>query len=93
MEFEQSPIVEEELYINFSLDERWILEKTWLEGVNMYMGKTPLMFEDANNSTRGVTFLGSCNLAEMQWRMYVQVREKDTDNTEILTASFSTYND
>jgi len=92
IEFDQRPIVEEELFVNFELNDDWTIEKTWIEGLNMFMGKTPIMFEDANNNKRGVTFLGSCNLAEMQWIMYIQIKQKDTDNTQLLTASFSTYN-
>lgn len=91
IEFTHKPVSEEELTVKFNLPSNWVIEKAWIEGVNMYMGKTPVMFENVNKATQGVTFLGSCNLAQMKWLMFVELRQKNTTNVETLVASFSTY--
>ncbi|MGQ8363690.1 hypothetical protein [Glaciecola sp. 1036] len=90
IKFEQSPIPEEELFVQFEHSENIQIHKVYVEGVNMYMGKTPVIFEDAN-SLRGVFFLGSCNLPEMQWQMVIEVsREGQTNTNQHLIVNFST---
>lgn len=91
--FEQKPVAEEELFISFSLPNKLAIERAWIEGVNMYMGKTPVMFEDAHDDTRGVTFLGSCNQAEMQWRLHAQVKNKATSEVALIHFTFYSYLD
>ena len=91
IEFEQKPVVEEELYIKFVIPTGWVIENAWIEGVNMYMGKTPVMFESPDNLSQGITFLGSCNLAEMNWIMYVKVDQKGSTNSHLLALPFTTY--
>ena len=91
--FTQSPIVEEELFIVFESPERFQIKRAWIEGDNMYMGKTPILFENANKPNLGLTFLGSCNLAEMKWLLFVELIDtelKDAENI-VLSASFSTH--
>lgn len=100
LSFVHPPVTEEELFIIFSIPDGLHLEKVWIEGTDMYMGKTPVMFEDPNNPYLGVTFLGSCNLAEMKWALHIEIGksglsnnasvEDDADNV-ILSASFLTH--
>ena len=50
-----------------------------LEGVSMYMGKVPLLFEFDNNSSkyRADAFVGSCSDPNMHWRVVVDVQIVD----------------
>ncbi|WP_395343238.1 hypothetical protein PN836_002955 [Ningiella sp. W23] len=89
--FEQTPVSEEELFLNFELPETVKIEDIWIEGVNMYMGKTPVLFEDENAPNRGVTFLGSCNLDEMQWQLKVQLSVNSKQGQHTLALPFNTY--
>lgn len=91
VKFEQVPQTEEELYLNFDLGRGLSIEKAWIEGVNMYMGKTPVLFEDPKNRERAVTFLGSCNLAEMQWRLHLKVKKDDSEELSSISLGFSTF--
>ncbi|MFW8589665.1 hypothetical protein ACOI22_02565 [Glaciecola sp. 2405UD65-10] len=92
VEFEQVPVVEEELFVKIDVDSAWRIQKAWVEGINMYMGKTPVLFEDNNNKKRGVTFLGSCNLSTMQWHIYIEVKNDNTGTVKTIPVLFSTSN-
>ena len=51
-----------------------------IEGVSMYMGKIPVMFEPFNNSPgnyQATTILGRCNDDEMQWRLVVSWQQNN----------------
>jgi hypothetical protein len=91
VKFEQAPQTEEELYLNFDFGRGLSIEQAWIEGVNMYMGKTPVLFEDPANRGRAVTFLGSCNLAEMQWRLHLKVKKDDSEELSSFSVEFSTF--
>ncbi len=99
--FEQVPQTEEELFIRFDLPENYRVKNAWIEGINMYMGKSPVIFDDSPQ--RGVTFLGSCNLDTMQWALYVkleklnadpinQEQNEKTENNKIFSVLFTTSN-
>ncbi|MGB3726952.1 MAG: hypothetical protein WA981_14440 [Glaciecola sp.] len=90
IEFSQTPIAEEELYIKFYTDSAWSVQNAFVQGINMYMGKTPVLFEKPDNFEDGVIFLGSCNLAEMHWQMTINLSNKKTANTKVLTVLFTT---
>ena len=78
--FEQKPVPEEELSLNITLPERLEIQTAWVEGINMYMGKSPVIFENPSNAGEGIVFLGSCNLSEMQWRLLIEF--SDTQSNE-----------
>jgi hypothetical protein len=90
--FKQTPIVEEEIFIDFTLSRDFIVKQAWIEGINMYMGKTPIMINKRTNGQviTGVTFLGSCSNPTMQWQLFVEVENKTSKQTYIYTALFST---
>lgn len=90
--FLQTPIIEEELLINFDISRGNHIINAWVEGANMYMGKTPVIFEhkSGNKANTGITFLGSCTQADMQWQLFIEVKNK-AEKIEIYSASFSTY--
>jgi hypothetical protein len=82
-----SPIVtEEEILLSIDMPQELKLTKAWIEGANMFMGKTPVIKEENDY----VTFLGSCNLAKMQWRLnlYVENRNGQVKN---YSATFYTH--
>lgn len=84
-----SPIVtEEELLLSIDLPKELKLTKAWIEGVNMFMGKTPIMKEDIGY----ITFLGSCNLAQMQWRLILHI-ENQNGQVKTYSAAFYTSNE
>ncbi len=89
--FLQTPVAEEELLLEFDMPPNYHIDKAWIEGINMYMGKTPVMFEDANSKNRGVTFLGSCNLQEMQWRLFVELEHIESSERHRASFDFYTY--
>ncbi|MBT1449644.1 hypothetical protein KJ365_02030 [Glaciecola sp. XM2] len=90
VKFEHPPEIEEELFLQFDLGEHLTIEEAWIEGVNMYMGKTPVMFEDKLNNNRAVTFLGSCNLSKMHWHLHVNVKTDLTGEVKSVVVPFTT---
>ncbi|MFC4699436.1 hypothetical protein ACFO4O_04600 [Glaciecola siphonariae] len=91
VKFEQAPVAEEELFIRFELSDDIVVQNSWIEGVNMYMGKTPVLFESAQDNNRAVTFLGSCNLSEMHWVMFIELKNNATGEVALKQATFSSY--
>lgn len=81
-----SPIVaEEEILLSIELPQELKLTEAWVEGVNMFMGKTPIIKTDDGY----VTFLGSCSLAKMQWQLNLNV-ENQNGQVKIYSAAFHT---
>jgi hypothetical protein len=80
-----SPIVtEEEILLSIELPQELKLTEAWVEGVNMFMGKTPIMKTDDGY----VTFLGSCSLAKMQWQLNLNI---ENQNGQVKTYSAAFY--
>jgi hypothetical protein len=80
-----SPIVtEEEILLSIELPRELKLTEAWVEGVNMFMGRTPIMKTDDGY----VTFLGSCSLAKMQWQLNLSV---ENQNGQVKTYSAAFY--
>jgi hypothetical protein len=88
MKFLQAPVAEEELQIKFTTSRDVKITRAWVEGVNMYMGKTPIIFEQTPDL--GITFLGSCNLPEMKWRMNIEAQNNEGEINHY-SAFFYTY--
>lgn len=64
--------IEDEIYADLRLAEGWELQRAWVEGVNMFMGKTTVIIETQQKQTgeAGVVFfLGSCQKPTMHWRL------------------------
>lgn len=80
---------EEEILLNITVPKAIIIEKAWVEGVNMYMGKTPLIRENSHYTA----FLGSCNAATMTWRLNIQTKNKNDGQAQTYSATFHTSND
>jgi hypothetical protein len=83
-----SPIVtEEEILLAIDMPQELKLTKAWIEGANMFMGKTPIIKEEDGY----VTFLGSCSLTQMQWRLNLHV-ENQNGQVKTYSAAFYTTN-
>ena len=63
----QQVVLEQETFVDIQVKNAQLTE-AWIEGVNMYMGKIPLMQE--RDSTH-VFFLGSCSEPDMHWRLNI----------------------
>lgn len=75
--FIDSPVVEEENRVRITSDRNFSIKGAWIEGINMYMGKSPVIIEASDNqSVEAIYFLGSCNLETMQWRMMIELGVK-----------------
>jgi hypothetical protein len=50
------------------------IESAWIEGVNMYMGKVPVLLENKHNGEwSGWFMLGSCNEEKMKWQLRLNI--------------------
>lgn len=71
--------LEEELTLNFSLGSGVIVKDAHIEGINMYMGKTPIMFDsttERDDQVEGMSFLGSCSEPRMRWQVIVTLQDQ-----------------
>lgn len=102
--FEQSPVLEEEINVKIHLSENLLLTNAWVEGVNMYMGKTPLIpehtldFQPGNHNLnaaglfQALFFLGSCTEPRMQWAMVLEIENTVTEQFQAYKVLFTTRN-
>jgi hypothetical protein len=74
LQFLQSPEVEEELKLQIEYPDTYSLSKAWVQGVNMYMGKSAVLLD--SNELLGEQlvgeariFLGACSEKNMQWQL------------------------
>lgn len=68
--FDTAPTPEESVTLSLSLPPGEEIESAWIEGVNMYMGKVPVLIEpDEAGLWQGWFMLGSCSQPLMQWQM------------------------
>lgn len=83
--------LEEELTLRFELPDDLLVRQAWVTGINMYMGKTPVIIESvAGNITKAVTFLGSCSEPQMQWLLTLDVENQRTKQQQSLYFRFTT---
>ncbi|WP_124748922.1 hypothetical protein [Alteromonas facilis] len=75
--FVEPPQIEEESFVSVKSTASFSVEAGWIEGVNMYMGKTPVIRNaESTTSYEGLFFLGSCNLTQMEWQMTLVINKK-----------------
>ena len=93
--FSHSPVVvEQEIAVSLSLHPGWVLERAWVEGVSMYMGKAPLILPAGSERTSPVQatlFLGACSQPDMHWRIVARWRPKSTNNGAPANSVVATY--
>ncbi|MCF2947068.1 hypothetical protein L0668_03050 [Paraglaciecola aquimarina] len=96
--FLQEIELEEELQVQISLPKSHFLRSAWVQGVNMYMGKTPVIINqkltieggEGENSYQGVLFLGACSEPNMRWQLIVQTKDLN-QTTQVFLVNFKTY--
>lgn len=88
-------VVEELIGVQISLPSSLKIEQIYIEGINMYMGKSQVQQLSVNshamNSTQhlwnGEFFLGSCSLETMHWQMVIELAGKE----QVIKVPFTTY--
>ncbi len=76
--FSQHPEVEESITLEFSSLSGLVPESAWIEGVNMYMGKIPVLIDkDEHGSWSGWFMLGSCSEPRMDWRIQLNLENSE----------------
>ncbi|NMP31476.1 hypothetical protein HII17_07875 [Thalassotalea sp. M1531] len=78
-----------ELYVSVP-NERYTIKRGYMEGVDMFMGKIPLFF-DAHTAEEVIaeSMFGSCSQDKMQWRIWLEVIDKELGETVVQTVSFT----
>jgi hypothetical protein len=87
--------VEEELRVKLLFPAVYRLEKSWIQGINMYMGRTALIpqtsHSDAEVSISELTFfLGACSENKMQWQLVLIYLNPVSGEQRKLFYNFST---
>lgn len=77
VQFLQEAEVEEELLLKITLPNRTKVKQMWVQGINMYMGKSAVLtdsiyVEDNNKVYNARLFLGSCSEPFMRWQLIIQ---------------------
>ncbi|MDB2330110.1 hypothetical protein N9V74_00205 [Alteromonas sp.] len=68
---------ETSITLTLSLSSNITLESAWIEGVNMYMGKVPVLLEkDSTGVWTGWFMLGSCSEPTMRWQLRLNIKEQ-----------------
>ena len=87
--FKPSPVVvEQEIHVTIAFSPQWKLVNAWVEGVNMYMGKSPVIFDAVISevgSYNGILFLGSCSEPQMHWRLATEWQTMEAENNQTVT--------
>jgi hypothetical protein len=94
----QAIVLEEELTVDFGYPENLQLVGAWVEGVNMFMGKTHILLSDVTHyqqrqTATGMLFLGSCSEANMRWRLVAEFKDDKSSQSERFYFNFSTSRD
>jgi hypothetical protein len=77
VQFLQQIEVEEEITLSIELPKNTKIEKMWVQGLNMYMGKSAVItdniyVQDTRKVYNARLFLGSCSEPAMRWQMIVE---------------------
>ena len=91
----EKPKIEEEINLRLEYPISFELSKAWVQGVNMYMGRSALVIENTEsegkkNITKALFFLGSCSEKNMLWQLVTVYRDTDTGQELTLFYNFST---
>jgi len=85
--FSEPPEPETSVTLTLTLPAGTQVESAWIEGVNMYMGKIPVLLDQEDHSHwSGWFMLGSCSEAFMKWQLRVNLK----DTTEPTYLYFTT---
>lgn len=85
--FAPAPQIEEPLTLTITGPYAANIAMVHIEGVNMYMGKTPVVMEQQSDQQwQGWTMLGACTEPNMRWVLTISYR----DQTQVNKIQFST---
>ena len=83
--FSTMPEPEESVTLKILIPENQEIESAWIEGVNMYMGKIPVLLDnDGQGKWSGWFMLGSCSEPVMKWQLRLNIEGKDNPTIYIL---------
>lgn len=87
--------VEEELSIKLLFPAQYRLQQSWIQGVNMYMGRTALITQNSHNdgevsSSELLFFLGACSENKMLWQLVLIYLNPVSGEEHKLFYNFST---
>ncbi len=76
-------VVEEQIDVSISGLQNAEITSAWVEGVNMFMGKIPVVLEQQEDGAKGWFFLGSCSEPKMQWQLVLQLSLADSSSQRV----------
>jgi protease II len=93
--FSRPPELEEEMTLSISYPDSYTLSQAWVQGVNMYMGRSAVVLEPSQGhegtmSHNGVLFLGACSEKNMQWQLVTTFVDRSTGDEFKLFYNFDT---
>lgn len=96
IEFSTFPVlVEEMMKVVVSHENRYVLKQGWLEGTNMFMGRTTLFLIDKTSTEGHISinaelFIGSCSEPNMRWKLLLDLDDQQTGQTHTVSVFFQT---
>jgi hypothetical protein len=89
VQFLQEMELEEEILINIIIPKNSTIKNMWVQGINMYMGKTAIItdntyVQDTQKVYNARLFLGACSEPAMKWQMIIQT----STNNELMQSWF-----
>ena len=79
--FSVKPVPEESITLSLTVPSGVEIESAWIEGVNMYMGKIPVLLDsDSDTKWSGWFMLGSCSEPVMRWQLRLNVKGQKKPN-------------
>ena len=84
VQFLQVIEVEEEILLTITVPNNTKIERMWVQGINMYMGKNAVLSDsvyamEEKKVYNARLFLGACSESAMRWQLIIQT----TDNNEL----------
>ena len=77
--FSAMPEAEESVTVKLLVPEGEEIESAWIEGLNMYMGKIPVLLDNnGKGEWSGWFMLGSCSEPVMKWQLRLNIKDKDS---------------
>ncbi|MFT4940036.1 MAG: hypothetical protein ACI88A_003087 [Paraglaciecola sp.] len=96
LELSNAPEIEEEIRLLLEYPNSYELSAAWVQGVNMYMGRSALVIENTQSHekltvTEALFFLGACSEKSMLWQLVTVYIEPNTEHEIKLYYNFSTH--
>lgn len=95
VDFFHPPQLEEQNRITLSLPESFVFNDAWIQGVNMYMGKSPVLIENEDPIFSAAQinlmfFLGACSEPNMRWQLVLNIKKVSDQRVETFYINFQT---